>query len=109
MASAVHFNKEQFEAALVQPGVLLVDFWAGWCMPCKMLAPVIDRLAEEYEGRVVVGKVDVDEEPELAGRYHVQSIPNVVIFRDGEMVGTLVGARPYEAFAEELDKVLASA
>ncbi len=109
MASAVHFNKEQFEAALAQPGVLLVDFWAEWCMPCKMLAPVIDRLAEEYEGRAVVGKVDVDEEPELAARYRVQSIPNVVIFRDGEIVGTLVGARPYEAFAEELDKFLVPA
>ena len=62
MANAIHFDKEQFETALAQPGVLLVDFWAGWCMPCKMLAPVIDRLAEEYEGRVVVGKVDVDAE-----------------------------------------------
>ena len=109
MANAIHFDKEQFEAVLAQPGVLLVDFWAGWCMPCKMLAPVIDRLAEEYEGRVVVGKVDVDAEPELAGRYRVQSIPNVAIFRDGELVSTLVGARPYEAFTEELEKILVPA
>ena len=87
MANAIHVDKEQFETALAQPGVLLVDFWAGWCMPCKMLAPVIDRLAEEYEGRVVVGKVDVDAEPELAGRYRVQSLPNVAIFRDGEHGG----------------------
>ena len=109
MANAIHFDKEQFETALAQPGVLLVDFWAGWCIPCKMLAPVIDRLAEEYEGRVVVGKVDVDAEPELAGRYRVQSIPNVAIFRDGELVSTLVGARPYEAFTEELEKILVPA
>ncbi len=107
--AAKHFNAEQFETALAQPGVLLVDFWASWCMPCKMLAPVIDRLAEAYEGRVVVGKVDVDAEPDLAARYHVQSIPNVVIFRDGEPVGNLIGARPYEAFTEELDKVLVPA
>ena len=107
--AAKHFSAAQFDAALAQPGVLLVDFWASWCMPCKMLAPVIDRLAEEYEGRVVVGKVDVDVEPDLAARYHVQSIPNVAIFRDGELVGNLIGARPYEAFAEELDKVLVPA
>ena len=83
MANVNHFDSDHFEAALAQPGVVLVDFFATWCMPCKMLAPVIDRLAEEYEGRVVVGKVDVDAEPELAGRYRVQSIPNVAIFRDG--------------------------
>lgn len=109
MANAIHFDKEQFEAALAQPGVLLVDFWAGWCMPCKMLAPVIDRLAEEYEGRVVVGKVDVDAEPELGGPLPCAEYPERRHFRDGELVSTLVGARPYEAFTEELEKILVPA
>lgn len=109
MASAVHFNKEQFEAALAQPGCAARRFLGGVVHALQNAGSGNRPAGGGYEGRVVIGKVDVDEEPELAGRYHVQSIPNVVIFRDGEMVGTLVGARPYEAFAEELDKVLASA
>ena len=106
MANALHFNQEQFETELAKSGVLVVDFWASWCMPCKMLAPVIDRLAAEYEGKATVGKVDVDEEAALAARYNVQSIPYVAIFRAGKLLDSLVGVRPYEAFTAELDKVL---
>lgn len=93
MAMQVHFDKEQFETALAQPGVLLVDFWAGWCMPCKMLAPVIDRLAEEYEGRVVVGKVDVDAEPELGGPLPCAEYPERRHF-PGRRAGQHPGRRP---------------
>ena len=109
MANALHFNRDQFEAELAKPGVLVVDFWASWCMPCKMLAPVIDRLAAEYQGRATVGKVDVDEESALAARYNVQSIPYVAIFKDGRLIHSLVGVRPYEAFTQELDQVLVTA
>ena len=106
MANAIHFDKEQFETALAQPGVLLVDFWAGWCMPCKMLAPSIDKLAEEYDGRATVGKVDIDEEQALAARYGVQSIPTVIVFKNGQILATLVGVRPYDAYTAEIDKAL---
>ena len=73
---------------------VLVDFWASWCGPCRMLSPVISELAEEYEGRVKVGKVNVDEQQELAMKYRVASIPTVILFKDGQPVQTSVGARP---------------
>ncbi|MDQ0151549.1 thioredoxin 1 [Moryella indoligenes] len=73
---------------------VLVDFWATWCGPCRMLSPVISELAEEYEGRVKVGKVNVDEQQELAMQYRVASIPTVILFKDGQPVQTSVGARP---------------
>lgn len=73
---------------------VLVDFWASWCGPCRMLSPVISELAEEYEGRVKVGKVNVDEQQELAMKYRVASIPTVILFKDGQPVQTSVGVRP---------------
>ena len=106
MANAIHFQAAAFEEALNKPGVLVVDFWAGWCMPCKMLAPSIDKLAEDYADRAVVGKIDVDEEQELAMRYGVQSIPTVIVFKDGQIQTTLVGVRPYDAYTTEIDKAL---
>lgn len=99
-----HFDSDQFEAA-IQKGVTLVDFFATWCMPCKMVAPVIEKVAQKYEGRVTVGKVDIDEEPDLAASFNVQSVPSILIFKDGALVSTLVGARPYDAYAAELDKL----
>ena len=101
--AVVHFSKEGFEQAKAQGGVMLVDFWATWCGPCKMIAPVIEQLAQQYEGRVIVGKVDVDQQPELAREYDVMSIPNVVIFKDGEIIDRKVGALPAQMYTETLD------
>lgn len=97
MAKAL--NYENFDDG-VSTGVVLVDFWASWCGPCKMLAPTIDELASEYEGRVSVCKVDVDECPDLATRFGIFSIPTVLIFKDGEKKEQVVGyhlKREYEA------------
>ena len=101
-----HFTKDEFEAAIAS-GVTLVDFWATWCGPCRMVAPVIDRISDDYNTRATVGKVDVDEYSEIAVRYGIQSIPTVLIFKDGELVNTLIGARGQDEYAAALDAALA--
>jgi thioredoxin 1 len=87
---------------------VLVDFWASWCAPCRMIAPAIDALATEYKGRVKVGKVDVDENGDIAGRYGIRSIPTLLVFRNGEVVDQRVGAVPQGQLAELLDQQIAA-
>ena len=84
----------------------MVDFWAEWCGPCKMLSPVIEELAQEFDGKVLVGKVNVDEEPELARRFGVMTIPTVVFLKNGKEVERKVGAMPAAVFRGVLDKHL---
>ncbi|MBR4040549.1 MAG: thioredoxin [Clostridia bacterium] len=90
---AVHFTSETFEQAIAGAQPVLVDFWATWCGPCRMIAPVIEEVACEFEGRAVVGKVDVDEEPGLAQRFGVMSIPTLIVLKGGKVVEQAVGAR----------------
>ena len=104
--AVIHFNEQGLDKALSAPGVVLVDFWAGWCNPCKMLAPVVEKLAEQYEGKAVVGKADVDEERALAMRYRVMSIPTVLIFKDGKEVSRKVGVQPDWVYTSALDAYL---
>lgn len=93
-------HAENFEQEVVNADrPVCIDFWAPWCGPCRMLAPELKALADEYAGRVVVGKVNVDEEPELAAAFRVSSIPTVVVIRDGKVVRTSVGYKPKEALA----------
>ena len=90
---ALHLNSQSFEEVIAGSQPVLVDFWATWCGPCRMIAPVIEQVAAEFEGRAVVGKVDVDEEPGLAQRFGVMSIPTLVVIKDGKVVEQAVGAR----------------
>ena len=91
------FTKSNFDELVLQADKpVLVDFWATWCMPCRMLGPTIEELAEEAEGRAYVGKVNVDEEGELAMKYGVRSIPTLIIFRDGKEVERMVGVQDKE-------------
>ena len=102
----VHFSKEGFDKALASGQLMMVDFWAGWCGPCKMLAPIIEGLGDEYEGKAIVGKIDVDQEQELAIRYGVMSIPTVIFFKDGQEIARKVGVMPGSAFTAVLDNYL---
>ncbi|MGE5677425.1 MAG: thioredoxin [Pseudomonadota bacterium] len=98
-------NQNNFENEVLKSGKpVLVDFWAAWCGPCRMVAPVIDQLADEYEGKIEVAKVNVDENPELAGKYDIMSIPSVFLFNNGSKVDGLIGARPKQAFDEMLGR-----
>jgi thioredoxin len=94
------------EVVLKSDKPVLVDFWATWCGPCRMLGPVIEELATEYEGRVVVGKVDVDNNQEFAAKYGVRNIPTVLVFKDGEVVGRQVGVAPKKIYTDALDSLL---
>ena len=91
----IQLTDQNFEQEVLHADLpVLVDFWASWCGPCQMLAPVIAEIAEEYAGKVKVGKVNVDEQPNLANRYGIASIPTVMLFKNGEVVSTSLGYRP---------------
>jgi len=85
---------------------VLVDFWATWCAPCRIVGPVIEDLAKEYEGRVKVGKVNVDQNPNSASRFGIMSIPSIVIFNKGQVIKSLVGAQGKDTYKKELDEIL---
>lgn len=100
-------NTQEFDELLSKEKLLLVDFWATWCGPCRMLAPVIDQLADQYEGKITVAKVDTDENQELAIRYGIQTIPTVIIFKEGQNVAKEIGVKPLKSFASLIESHIA--
>ena len=102
---ALNLNKNNFEQSIAN-GVALVDFWASWCGPCKMQLPIIEEFSGEMEGKATVGKVNVDEELELAQSFGIQSIPTLILFKDGKPVKKLVGLHSKESLYEEVNQVL---
>ena len=101
------FTADNFDAAVIkstQP--VLVDFWAEWCGPCRQIAPTVDEVAAEYEGRAVVGKVNIDHHPNIASEYGIRSIPNLLIFSDGKVQQQIVGAVGKGELTEALDKLI---
>lgn len=101
------FSDSNFEAeALKSELPVIVDFWAAWCGPCRMIAPIIEELAGEYDGKVKIGKLDVDENQQTAIKYGVRSIPTVLVLKGGEVVDTIIGAVPKSVFVEKIDKVI---
>ena len=106
MAEIMHVLPGQWQEVECSVKPVLVDFWAEWCPPCRMLAPTFERLAENYGHEISFAKVNVDELPEVASQYGIWSIPTLLLLREGEVVEMLVGARPYEDLARVLDQHL---
>ena len=104
-----HVGDADFDAAVLQSGEpVLVDFWAEWCGPCKMISPVLDELAETYGGKLKVAKVNVDEDRATAIKYHVRSIPMLLLFKDGQIQATQIGAVGKGQLTQMIDKALGS-
>ncbi|UXS74914.1 thioredoxin [Staphylococcus chromogenes] len=101
----IEVNDSNFDEQ-INKGVKLVDFWATWCGPCKMIAPVLEDLAADYDGKADVLKLDVDQNQATAAKYEVMSIPTLIVFKDGEAVDKVVGFQPKENLAQVLDKYL---
>ena len=100
---------DSFEQEVLKSDVpVLVDFWAEWCHPCRMVGPVVDEIATEYSGKIKVGKVNVDENAKTPGMFGIMSIPTLILFKDGKPVNTLVGVQPKDVFKSNIDQVLAS-
>ncbi len=106
----ITISNENFQQEVTQKTQpVLVDFWASWCGPCQAMNPMIQELATEYRGKVSVGKVNVDEQPDLAAQFGIQSIPTLLVFRNGKVVNTVIGAVPKKVITDTLDTVLTSA
>jgi len=106
--SALHFTVDNFKNEVLDSDTpVLVDFWADWCPPCRIIAPTIDELAEEYADRIKVGKVDVDANPDLSLKFGISSIPTIILFRDGKIVRRYVGITAKPDFVADLDKAVA--
>jgi thioredoxin 1 len=104
---AFEFTDTNFaDTAMAEGNVSVVDFWAEWCGPCRMIAPVIEQLADEYDGRVTVGKLDVDNNPEVAMKFGVRSIPTILIIKNGEVVDKHIGVTTKEALSKKIDAYL---
>ena len=105
MGKYIELTNENFDATTSE-GVALVDFWAPWCGPCRMIAPVIEELAEDFDGKAKICKVNTDEQQDIAIKYGIRSIPTILFFKNGEMVDQMVGAASKDTFAEKLNALI---
>lgn len=106
MGTAAFIQESDFDGLLTDESLVVIDCTATWCGPCRKLAPMIDQLAEEYEGRAKVVKLDIDQNKAIAKRFEIRSIPAVLIFKGGELTERLVGLAPYESFTDAINKHL---
>jgi thioredoxin len=108
MAAISEITDHSFQTELAGPGPVLVDFWAPWCGPCRMVAPVVEAVARKYQGRLKVAKVNVDDNPLLATKFNIMGIPTLALFKDGRLVDQIVGAAPQAQVEKAIEGVLAS-
>ncbi|MDR3129364.1 MAG: thioredoxin [Tannerellaceae bacterium] len=101
-----HITESNFESFLAQGKPLVLDFWAEWCGPCRMITPVIEELSQVYGDKVIIGKVSVDENDELTNRFGIRNVPTVLFFREGEVVDKIVGAATKDKFVQKIDTLL---
>ena len=104
--AAINVTGPEFEKVALKEGIVFVDFWAAWCGPCRALAPTVDQIAEEYKGKLKVGKLDVDAHGALSARFSIRGIPTLLLFKNGELAETMVGLAPKEDIAKLIDKHL---
>lgn len=107
MAKAIEITDDNFEKIINSDKPVLVDFWAEWCGPCRMIGPVVEELAGDYEGKAVIGKVNVDENPNISAKFGIRSIPTLLVFKNGEIVDKQVGAVPKGVLTQKLDAQMA--
>ena len=103
---ALEITDSNFQEILAEGKPVVMDFWAPWCGPCKMVRPIIDELATEYEGKVIIGKCDVDENGDVAAEYGIRNIPTVLFFKNGELVDKQVGSAPKSAYVAKIEAIL---
>jgi thioredoxin 1 len=106
MAKALEITDKNFQEVINSNQPVLVDFWAEWCGPCKMIGPIVEELAGDYEGKAVIGKVDVDANPSVAAQFGIRSIPTLLIFKGGQIVDKQVGAVPKTVLSQKIDAQL---
>jgi len=107
MSKPVAISDDSFEQEVLKSDTpVVVDFWAAWCGPCKMIAPILEEIAQDYEGKLKVAKMDVDANTKVASQYKIMSIPSLLFFKDGELVEQIVGALPKAQLVSKVDKVL---
>ncbi|MEN2281957.1 thioredoxin [Algoriphagus sp. SE2] len=106
MGKAIEINDQNFEEIINSDKPVLVDFWAEWCGPCKMIGPIVEELAGDYDGKAIIGKVDVDSNPEVSAKFGIRSIPTLLVFKDGQIVDKQIGAVPKSVLTQKIDAQL---
>ena len=106
---ALEFTDSNFESTVLKSDKpVLVDFWAEWCGPCRMVGPVVEELSKEYEGKAVIGKLNVDNNPNISMQFGIRNIPTLLVFKNGQVVKTMIGAQSKDSFKKEIDQILST-